>query len=435
MSDPTSLGGRIGRRWGRPVNPSTGPAVDGPKDGQHSPGSDWEEGGKVARTREQGWVRLRTLLPAVAGIATLALLQAVAPLGHHDATGLAASTPFIASDGPPDITLGDLPAATTLAADAAVDPLGTARGAGPASATRCPAVRRATRRRPLRQTVPSSSRRTPRPAPRRSQSSSSAAGSGVWAVMIGVNDYPGSSHDLQAAVADANDVDAALAQYQVPGNQRLLLRNGSATAGDILAAADWLVGNAGPNATAVFFYAGHVRQLGRGTEAVVGADGRVVPDSTLAEHLRPLLARQTWIGIAGCFGGGFTELLAPGRILTAAAPAGTYAYENQGFGRSYLVEYMVRRAMIQGYAPGSVQEAYAWAYQQLQRDYPNRMPVAYDQSGAPIKLGPSSPAKPTPPPPNQPPGGGTPPPSTVPPTTTTTPGCRGLIVIGHSCGG
>jgi hypothetical protein len=94
-----------------------------------------------------------------------------------------------------------------------------------------------------------------------------------------------------------------------------------------------------------------------------------------------------WIGIAACYGGGFDDALAPGRVLTAAAGKNDLAYENSALGHSYLVEYMVRRAMLQGKAAGSVQEAFAWARAQIAHDYPNRQPVEIDRSRGPMILG------------------------------------------------
>jgi len=51
--------------------------------------------------------------------------------------------------------------------------------------------------------------------------------------------------------------------------------------------------------------------------------------------------------MAACYGGGFTELMAPGRILTAAADANSLAYENESFGRSYLDEYLIHQALLE----------------------------------------------------------------------------------------
>lgn len=237
----------------------------------------------------------------------------------------------------------------------------------------------------------------PPPALRSSQFDGVQPAGGTWAVMIGVNDYPGTRYDLRSAVSDALDVNEALARMGVPGNNRLLIRDGQATAGTIRAAADWLRAHAGPDAVAVFFYAGHVRKVGGNTEAIVGADGRLVTDAELATILDGMQAKRAWIGIAACYGGGFTEVLKPGRVLTAAAGANDVAYENEQLGRSYLVEYMVRRAMIQNRASSSVEAAFAWAKAELARDYPNRVPVQFDEDPAELDLRPPKPpAQPAP---------------------------------------
>ena len=224
-------------------------------------------------------------------------------------------------------------------------------------------------------------------------------GQGVWAVIVGIDDYPGSAHDLRSAVNDAGDMDAALARYGVPPEQRVRLTDGQADAATIERGLDWLTAHAGPDATAVFFYAGHVRKLSARTEAIVGADGRLVADTDVARHLDGLRARRTWLVIAGCYGGGFTEALAPGRILTAAAAADQLAYESPDLHRSYLVEYLVRRGMLEGQADRSVEAAYAWASAALRRDHPDRMPVQFDDAPGELSLGvppPLVPARPAP---------------------------------------
>jgi hypothetical protein len=57
---------------------------------------------------------------------------------------------------------------------------------------------------------------------------------------------------------------------------------------------------------------------------------------------------------------------------------------------------MVRRAMLQGRAPGSVQEAFGWARAQIARDYPNRQPAMLDRSRGPMVLGRATAAPPPP---------------------------------------
>lgn len=241
-------------------------------------------------------------------------------------------------------------------------------------------------------------------------------GTGVWSVVIGINDYPGRSHDLESARNDAVDMDAAMARFRVPGQQRVVLYDGQATADVIRRSLDWLVANAGPQATAVFMYAGHVRKVGSRSEVLVGADGHTVADTEVAQRLSGLQAAKTWLVIAACYGGGFNEALAPGRILTAAAPPDSLAYESRELRRSYLGEYLTNRALLQGNADDSVEQAYAWAWAALRRDHPNRLPVQYDQVPGDLVLG----TQPTAPRPASSAPTSPSPPSSPPPSTTTT---------------
>ncbi|MDQ1403274.1 MAG: hypothetical protein QOG03_1590, partial [Actinomycetota bacterium] len=207
---------------------------------------------------------------------------------------------------------------------------------------------------------------------------------------------PGSSHDLRSARADADDVDRALLRSGVPADHIVAIRDTQASARVVRLAAQWLVARAGADSLAVFFYAGHARRIGPSTQAVVGADGQLVTDRELASLLAPLRSRQAWIGMAACYGAGFDELLAPGRVLTGAAPANALAYENSGFGRSYMVEYMIRQAMLERLAPGTVQDAFGFARSRIAQDYPGREPVQIDAGADPLSFaGPALSASPS----------------------------------------
>lgn len=250
---------------------------------------------------------------------------------------------------------------------------------------------------------------------------------GTWAVVIGINTYPGGgAYNLESAVNDANDMTTALEDMGVPADHVLELRNGAATASGIRSSTDWLVSRAGPGATAVFFYAGHTEKFSSSTEALVGADGSEVTNGELAGRFSGLGASKAWFVIAACFGGGFDNLLAPGRIVTAAADANHLAYENETFHRSYLVEYMIRQAMIEGRAPGSVQNAFTYAVSAIHHDYPGREPVEADDLGGPLDLaqanGVPGPTPPAPAPPATPPANAPAPPQpNTPPTSAPTP--------------
>ena len=117
----------------------------------------------------------------------------------------------------------------------------------------------------------------------------------VFALVIGIDDYPGSSADLGAAVADADTVDAALDGFGVPPGNRVVLRDGQARRADVVAAVQSLVQQGGPGATLVLSYAGHVRKLAPGTEALVLADGETLSDRELAALLAPATTQRMWL--------------------------------------------------------------------------------------------------------------------------------------------
>jgi hypothetical protein len=283
--------------------------------------------------------------------------------------------------------------------------------------------------------VPAAPPPVPPPA---TPASAAVPGTRVKAVVVGVNDYPGSDHDLRSAVADERDMTAALARAGVPPQNVVVLEDGAASAAGVLQGVQWLVDNAGPDDTAIFFFSGHARSLGFGSQALVGSDGWLLTDRFLAERLRPLRARATWIVLSVCYGGGFDELLAPGRMLTAAAPADSLAYENESFGRSYLGQYLVRLALQQGRSGGPiVQQAVAWAQAYLARDAPDRQLSQFDLTTEPLSIDGVHRANDRPPDSLPPPGftsDGEPlpdpgPPVTVPAPAPPPPACRSLLQL------
>ena len=233
---------------------------------------------------------------------------------------------------------------------------------------------------------------------------------GVYALVIGIDDYPGSSGDLTSAVADADTIDAALTGFGVPAGNRVVLRDGQARKGAVVAAIQQLAALGGPSATLVFAYAGHARKLDADTEALVTAEGDLLTDQELAGLLAPVRAR-TWLLLATCFAGGFTEATGPGRVLTAAADASSLAYESPALRASYLVHHLVREGWLQGRAGASVQDAFAYADAQMAAQNPERRPVQVDGGGGPLVLGAGDPTT----------AFGLAPQPDAPPTTTTVP--------------
>jgi hypothetical protein len=238
----------------------------------------------------------------------------------------------------------------------------------------------------------------------------------VFALLIGIDDYPGRRFDLESAVADVDTIDAALAGFGVPARNRVVLRDGQATLDTVRSAIRSLVAQGGAGATYVLGYAGHARWVDRDTQEIVLADGGSLLDRELAALLAPARTQRMWLLFATCYAGGFTELLAPGRILTGAAPADQRAWEDPELNGSYLVHHFVREGWLQGRAGDSVQQAFAYADRTLARERPDRRPVQFDELGRPLVLGagdvrdgldrapagPGSPDAGTPPPSGQP---------------------------------
>ncbi len=264
----------------------------------------------------------------------------------------------------------------------------------------------------------------------------------VFALVIGINDYPGDRSDLAAAVADADTIDAALAGFGVPAGNRVVLRDGQARRDQIVEAIRALVHVAGPDATVVFAYAGHVRKLARHTEAMVAADGGLIRDSLLAELLAPLRTQTVWLLMASCYAGGFTEAMGPGRVLTGASDAESLAYESPSINGSYLVHHLVREGWLHGGAGPSVQEAYSFAHSRIQARYRDRDPIQIDQSGRLVRLGEGDPSngrtlpdEPADPPPPGAPTDQSPPstePPSAPPTTEPPRRCTALVLCRRS---
>jgi hypothetical protein len=245
----------------------------------------------------------------------------------------------------------------------------------------------------------------------------------VFALVVGIDDYPGSEYDLSSAVADADTVEAALTRFGVPAANQVVLRDGQARRDQLVAAVQALVSRAGPGTTVVFAYAGHVRKVDHDTEEMVTAEGATLTDRELAALLAPSRADHMWLLLATCYAGGFTELLAPGRVLTAAADADSLAYESRSLDGSYLVHHMIREGWLEGRAGSSVEEAFAYADARIAGRYPDRRPIQYDHVGGPLRLGTTGGE------PSAPPGASPPPPPPSSPTTTEPERTCSLLVL------
>jgi metacaspase-1 len=134
------------------------------------------------------------------------------------------------------------------------------------------------------------------------------------AVCIGINNYPGTSNDLQGCVNDANDWCALLGEY---GFDATLLLDSQATRQNVKTALGNLVLSAKQGDVAVFTYSGHGTQVLdlSGDEGDVYDEAIYVYDgSILDDELRDIVDRidpqATLVVISdSCFSGSVTRLV------------------------------------------------------------------------------------------------------------------------------
>jgi hypothetical protein len=99
---------------------------------------------------------------------------------------------------------------------------------------------------------------------------------GKYAVVVGIDDYPGTVNDLRGPIDDATLVrDVLIERFGFPADNVVFLRDGEGNRAAIANAIVRHLGQAGPDGTAVFFYSGHGMRLDQN----IGVTGRLDPET------------------------------------------------------------------------------------------------------------------------------------------------------------
>jgi len=250
----------------------------------------------------------------------------------------------------------------------------------------------------------------PKQASARQMSSDPA--SSYWAVLIGINDYSGSTASNVGSRQDAESLSSYLQKLGWRSDHIFLLRDLPATASHIVDAIRWLASKTDGSSTVVFHYAGHENWRPSSTEdggkevAIWAADNRLIYEKALAQELGRVRASHMWLDFATCRAAGFDEpgMVQSGRVLTYSSTKSEFSYEDPSlhhsvFGWFTLVQGMSgRRADANRDGRVTVEEAFAYAKNRV-ADYTNNAqhPVIVDKAGGKMYLTiPKPKPKPTP---------------------------------------
>ncbi len=184
-------------------------------------------------------------------------------------------------------------------------------------------------------TVELSLRRKPTPA----ASARGATPAHRFALVVGINDYAGSTHDTVGGVGDVLAVRRALIGSGWQSSHILTLTDGQATAAGIRAGLEWLRVHSSPQTFSLFHYSGHVCIASRGPcasghEYLWSQDNTFITDTEVVSSLKRVQGHQ-WMDLSACEGGGFDDgYSSPTRMFTSASQANETAYEEPRWNKS-----------------------------------------------------------------------------------------------------
>lgn len=244
-----------------------------------------------------------------------------------------------------------------------------------------------------------------------------------WALLIGINDYAGSTRDNVGSYQDARDLRKYLLSLGWRSDHIVLIANRDATATRIIQGIRWLASKTDPSSVVVFHYSGHEKPVKTSSDgdnesrdvALWVADNKLIVDGVLGREMGKVAASKMWIDLAVCRAGGFSDagMVKSGRILTFSSPESELSYEDPGLRHSVFGWYVIMEAMTQklGDSNGdgivTVEEAYKYARPYVvERTGGRQHPKVTDKLSGQLDLTPPQPAPPPEPPPSGGSGGG-----------------------------
>lgn len=174
------------------------------------------------------------------------------------------------------------------------------------------------------------------------------------AVLVGIDKYRGRIRPNPGSVGDVQDMKRFLVSKGWSEDRIMVLTESTASANNIRSAMRWLVDSSSSSSWSVFFYSGHVKQMGgdrdRDGEArdeyLWPQDNKFISDSELSHYMRQLRG-SAWIDIAGCEAAGFDDNLAsPKRLFTASSEEHEKSYQHPEWKNSVWTHLFVEQGFM-----------------------------------------------------------------------------------------
>lgn len=137
----------------------------------------------------------------------------------------------------------------------------------------------------------------------------------VFAVMVGISDYPGQGNDLPLTAEDARKLRDALARQGALAPESVTLIDAQATRAALQQSFARVAAAAGPDDLFLFFYSGHGNQV-RGRVNATEPDGKdetiemvdgAVTDDELTQMFAQVRSQTALLILDSCFSGGFAR--------------------------------------------------------------------------------------------------------------------------------
>ncbi|MEW6070131.1 MAG: NosD domain-containing protein, partial [Candidatus Thermoplasmatota archaeon] len=129
-----------------------------------------------------------------------------------------------------------------------------------------------------------------------------------YALLIGVEDYPGTGNDLDYCLDDLYDMQEALINFcNFSISDIRILTDSNATKSNIQSAIDWLAANADNNDTVMFFYSGHGMSSGKLAQYDYSTQGGIT--SAELDSWLDSVNSSIIVVLDCCFAGAFTSKL------------------------------------------------------------------------------------------------------------------------------